>query len=182
MGCFASVCGISRTAIMEDDKCVVIVFNLPYKFVSFYRLNQLVYQQKENENKENYFFKEGTGFYHKPIKDVLIGTYDDYGWIKEKEERQEEGTTGISEMRHLFFHVWAIEHIFKKKINELKFDLDFVLTLFDNLSYLRTSPIDNLLGNQYDDIGEIKFQISLNNRINKYLEEKLKIYQKEYGE
>lgn len=205
MGCFARTCGISGTGINEGEKVVVIILNLPYKYIDLSTLMREVGEQqnkfhKAEEvkthselfmnavlNKEVKGMEEWTLFDFKPLKEVARGTYNDYGFIEEMEQPEEiEGIQGEmygnnSGMAHLLFHEWAVEFLFGKKIEEIKLDIDFAVKLLWKIYHLRRSPIDWMLGQQHPDIEEMKKQIALNVRTNQFLTEKINQYEKEYG-
>lgn len=205
MGCFARTCGISGTGINEDEKVVIIILNLPYKYIDLSTLMREICEQQNKFhgaeevkghserfmnavlNKEVKGMEEWTLFDFKPLKEVARGTYDDYGFIKEIERPEEvEGTQGEmygndSGMAHLLFHEWAVEFLFGKKIEEITFDIDFAVKLLWKIYHLRRSPVDWMVGQQHPDIQEMKEQIELNIRTNQFLTEKINQYEKEYG-
>ncbi len=205
MGCFARTCGISGTGINEDEKVVIIILNLPYKYIDLSTLMREVGEQlnkfhgaekvkKYSEqfmdsvlNKEIEGMEEWTLFDFKPVKEIARGTYNDYGFINEIECPDEiEGTQGKlygnnSGMAHLLFHEWAVEFLFGKKIEEIKLNMDFAVELLCKIYNLRRSPIDWMVGQQHPDIEEMQEQIAINKRTNKYLETKIAKYKKEYG-
>lgn len=192
MGCFARTCGISGTGINEDEPVVIFVFNLPYTKVI--DLSELIYKVSEQEtkfkggevqehterfmtavlNKEIKGMEDRVLFHFKPIKEILIGTYNDYGFINEAEEPEVERTE--NGLEHLIFHVWAVECLFNKKIDEITLDLTFARNLLWKLYHLRRSPIDWMLGQQHPDVEEMEGQINLNNRTNEYLTQKINKY------
>lgn len=203
MGCFARTCGISGTGINEGEKVVIIILNLPYKYIDLSTLMSEINDQKEKYhgaeevkkhsegfmksvlNKEVKGMEEWTLFDFKPVNKITKGTYNDYGFIEEVECPEEiEGTQGElygndSGMAHLLFHEWAVEFLFGKKIKDIKLDIEFVSELLWKIYNLRRSPIDWMLGQQHPDIQEMKEQIALNNRTNEYLSVKILKYEKE---
>ncbi len=200
MGCFARTCGISGTGINEGEKVVILILNLPYKYIDLSNLmrnigdQQIKFHESEEVkagserfmnavlNKEVKGMEEWTMFDFKPLKEVARGTYNDYGFIEEMEQPDE--IEGIQSelygndigMTHLIFHEWAVEFLFNKKIEDIKLDIDFAVKLLCKIYNLRRSPIDWILGQQHPDIEEMEQQIALNIRTNQFLTEKINKY------
>lgn len=198
MGCFARTCGLSGTGINMGEKVVVIVLNLPYKYIDLSTLCRYIRDQKDKFhtdkettmhserfmkavlNKEIKDMKDYVIFDFKPVVSVFKGTYDDYGFIEEEERPEEDDNeySNDSGLDNIIFHVWAVEFIFNKKIKDIKLDIAFALQLLYHCYFIRRSPIDWMIGQQHPDTSEMEQQIKLNERTNKYLKSKIERYKK----
>lgn len=159
MGCFAGTCGITNTAIYEGDEVVLIVFNKQEDFpTKFYYLYQEISQSLRLKLYQD----------EQPIKGVFLGTYNDYGWINEIEEDDENSETAQ------LFHRWAVELILDKEIKSIKDKKSFVCDLYAELYLLRKSPIDTtIIGVQHDGIKEVILQLKVYEATVQYLRKKL---------
>jgi len=165
MGCFARTCGITNTGILEGDEVFFIELeNVELKpFYDFLQDYERHMRDEEDERSKKYGFTS----YKSPIKEAHIGTYDDYGSIKEKEIESPE----YGKVDHIIFHHWAVEHL----MGEVKTDKVFIRDLLRSIFFLRKSPMETLLlGQQHPDSDEYKKQIKLNVATNKFLRKRLK--------
>lgn len=189
MGCFDVTCGLTNTGISRGEKCIAIVFNpLPeYIVFSFYNLSGQTWRQScrnsqelsdvEMELCDSGDFKIG---HFLPIKDIVVGDYNEYGGVCD--ENNEDICLYDMDVNNLqMYHVWAIEFLFGKPINELLVDkIQFASDFYQKLFCLRKSPNDSIcIGEQHKSVKEMKTMVSMNNRINEYLEFKIKEYESE---
>ena len=164
MGCFARTCGITNTGILEGDKVLLIEFN-QVECNSFYNLLQDCENYLRGKDKRMNPFKN-------PIKDAYIGTYDDYGGIKEADVEPPTFGNGLD---NIMLHYWVVEFL----MGEVKTDVEFIIDLFRKLYFLRKSPLDtDLIGQQHPDSDECKKQIKLNIQTNKFLRKRIKDFKK----
>lgn len=171
MGCFARTCGITNTGILENDKVYLIELeNIELKV--FYNFLQDYERHMRDEEDERYK-RYGIPSYKSPIKEAHIGTYDDYGSIKEKEIERPD----YDKVDHIIFHYWAVEHL----MGEVKTDKFFIRDLLRSIYFLRKSPMETiLLGQQHPDRHECEKQIKLNIATNKFLRKRIKDFKKNW--
>jgi hypothetical protein len=106
--------------------------------------------------------------YFFPVRGIVKGTYNWYGWVEEETEYSVEDTGDLGEYA-LFFHKWAIDHI-------MSFTLDVrsVSELFSKMYILRKNPLYlNLIGQQDVDINELEKMLSLNIRVNTEIKKRI---------
>jgi hypothetical protein len=164
MGCFARTCGITNTGILENDRVLLIEFN-NVEETSFYNLLQDCEDYLRHKDERKNRFKN-------PIKDAHIGTYDDYGSIKEVDVEQLTVGNGLD---NIMIHYWAVEFL----MGEVKTDVEFIVDLFRKLYFLRKSPLNtDIIGQQHPDSIECRNQIKLNIETNKFLRKRIKEFKK----
>ena len=107
MGCYSVACNFLKTPINEHDKCYMVFFKNP--------LN------KEYETYKELFIRYSES-YESMLKSLyvghLYGTYNDYGWVREHEDKQDELLS--EDILSYFISEEAIEFI--KNYNDTEYD------------------------------------------------------------
>ena len=196
MGCFAGTCKMTDLAIFEHDEIIAIKISSPNDWGSFYNIFDNVvrryWELKDSVNKsqwekeirnevENEMIQSETLYsrFH-PIEKVYVGTYTDYGGVKEFDEDYDDLQ---------FFHKWAVEKAIGKSVgnigdvytmeNEIEM-LSLVSEIYYKLHLLRKSALDcNLLGVQHDGIDEMEFQKQMMLENIKWIDERILKFKKD---
>lgn len=167
MGCCAVTCGITNTAIFEDEKTVMIIFKQDFKIPR--KFNRLI----DDLHQERFMNQLQRKTDQNIIQDILIGRYDDYRWLKEYSVTYARNKDNYIENAQ-YFHKWAVETLMDGKLNlEYVIKENFVRTLYYKIADLRRSPLDNSVGVQHDGVVEMMKQIEINEATNAFLIDRL---------
>lgn len=184
MGCFDKTCVLTNTSISVGEPCVVIVLN-DIKVNTFYNLLGDVHSQAEREsNKLEEYEKEmlkktpfnSIGHFF-PIRYVVMGTYNEYGSIEEKDRLPNEDEkifpdeSDDMDLNSHFFHKWAVEYVLDDDVeNWLDTPVKLAEKLYEYMYLLRKTPLTlEFSGKQHKDGEEMDEMIKFNYEIIKYL-------------
>lgn len=178
MGFFSRTCGLSMIEIEEGDEVLVILLNLPYRYLS---LGDLLTKVRHQNNRfgdvvlKSYWdkkyedvcndtsqFPTELPFDLKPIIGIKEGIYNGSGFIKGHNRPEKDSDC---ELEHLMFHKWAVKHIIPEyKDYLIEREIMLAERILLECAYLRRSPMDWLIGKQHSSEDEIRKQIELNKK------------------
>lgn len=204
MWCFDKTCVLTNTAISRGDSCVILRFWTELQSIFFKNhkeldllyglLNYLYDKTYEIESNGEYQWEDES--YRKwadikmkhantILKDYQFfhWTYNDYWFIKEKEEKE---SSFESKENEIIMHTFALETLYGKNIKELLIEIEsdkiscpaWFLLKFIRLCFENRINIfwKNLLGEQHTWVDEMESQLLLLKETEKFLKNKISFY------
>ena len=162
MGSFHATCPLSHLPIQAGDPCVLIWFAIDVPRFGIYNLRQALYTHKQTiadapERKKA--IAQATGMteseieaFFEPlpvVKAVMVGVYDDYGWIKDAPVKSPESQP---DGQYFLYHLPIVEYLLGVPFPTTFDAHELVLDLFNAADLLHLNPVSGsfLIGPSVD--------------------------------